>query len=144
MKCVFCEKPEIKERAIMENNLAFAFLTNIPITPGHILVSPKRCVPIFTDMTKEEKDAIFEILEKVRVVLKKVFGAEGFNIAWNEGEVGGQAVPHFHLHIVPRKKGDSGITKYEPREFLYRPGSRSESREEELQEIASLIKKRLL
>ena len=124
MNCVFCDKPKIKERALAENDLAFAFLTNIPITPGHTLVSPKRCIAGFFDLTK-------------------TFGSKGFNFAWNEGKVGGQAVPHFHLHIVPRRKGDNGITEYEPRKFLYRPGSRAKTPEKELQEIALEIKKSL-
>jgi len=63
----------------------------------------------------------------VCTALKKALVAEGFNFAWNEGAVAGQTVPHFNLHIVPRTTGDSGIWEYEPREFLYRPGSRAAS-----------------
>ena len=126
-----------------ENDLAFAFLTNIPITPGHTLVSPKRCIAGFFDLTKKERDAIFDLSGKMQQVLTKTFGSKGFNFAWNEGKVGGQAVPHFHLHIVPRRKGDNGITEYEPRKFLYRPGSRAKTPEKELQEIALEIKKSL-
>jgi len=143
MNCVFCEKPEIKERTLAENDLAFAFLTNIPITPGHTLVSPKRCATIFLDLTTDEKTAIFQLIDKMRTALKKTFGAEGFNFAWNEGVVGGQGVSHFHFHIVPRKKGDSGIIEYKPRKFLYRPGSRAETPEKELREIVLEIKKSL-
>lgn len=141
MRCIFCEEPEIKNRTVAENDLAFAFLTNIPITQGHILVSSKRCVANFFDLTKKEKSAVLELADKVRAALVKTFGAEGFNFAWNDGEVGGQNVPHFHLHIVPRKKGDTGITEYEPRKFLYRTGSREKSPEAELRATAKLIKK---
>ena len=73
----------------------------------------------------------------------KVFNAEGFNYAWNEGVLSGQTVNHLHLHILPRIKNDTGITKYEPRKFLYRPGIRPTSPEQELIEIASLIKNNL-
>ena len=65
---------------------------------------------------------------------------EGFNFAWNEGSVAGQTVPHFHLHIVPRKKRDAGITEYEPRVFLYRPGSRADSQHEELVSFAKELR----
>ncbi len=140
MKCAFCEIPEIKERQIIENDLAWVFPTNIPITPGHTLISPKRCVSKYEDLSKEEKEAIEDLRIKICSSLKKAFEAEGFNFAWNDGKNCGQSVPHFHLHIVPRKEGDSGIYKYEPREFLYRPGSRKDSPEKELQEVAKLIR----
>jgi diadenosine tetraphosphate (Ap4A) HIT family hydrolase len=144
LKCVFCESPEIKKRAVAENALAFAFLTNIPITPGHILVAPKRCVADFFYLTKDEKEAVLELADKMRTVLVRAFEAEGFNFAWNDGEVGGQNVPHFHLHVVPRKAGDTGITEYEPRKFLYRPGSREKSSEAELRVVAEMIRKILI
>ncbi|MEX1013730.1 MAG: HIT domain-containing protein [Candidatus Paceibacterota bacterium] len=140
MRCVFCEIPEIKESQIIENNLAWAFPTNIPITPGHTLVSPKRCISKYEDLSKEEKEAIENLRIKICDALKETFDAEGFNFAWNDGKNCGQSVPHFHLHIVPRKEGDTGIYKYEPRKFLYRPGSREDSPESELQEIAKIIR----
>lgn len=141
--CVYCTIPEIKARAIVENKLAWAFPTNIPIVPGHILISPKRCVAKFEDLTKKETEAIFDLLNKLKIALKKTFKTTGFNFAWNEGELAGQSVPHFHLHVLPRKENDTGITKYEPREFLYRPGSREASPEKELLKVSKLIQKKL-
>lgn len=125
---------------IVENDLAFAFPTNTPIVPGHILVVPKRHVQFYEESTSEEKIAIEELREKIKKALLKVFGAQGFNYAWNEEEIGGQSVSHFHLHIVPRKEGDSGIYQYEPREFLYRPGTRATSPNEELFEVIESIR----
>ncbi|KKU68298.1 MAG: Histidine triad (HIT) protein [Parcubacteria group bacterium GW2011_GWA2_47_16] len=141
--CVFCELPLIKERAVAKNKLAFAFLTNIPITPGHILISPIRCVSTFDEMTEKEVKAVFELRDKLIPIMKKVFGAEGFHFAWNEGKAACQNVPHFHLHMVPRKNGDEGITEAEPRKFLYRPGSREDSPEAELKAVSEMIRKAL-
>lgn len=124
----------------MENDLAWAFPTNIPITPGHTLIIPKRCVAKYEDLTSEEKEAIEELRFQITEALKKLYQAEGFHFAWNDTKVAGQSVPHFHLHIVPRKEGDAGITEYEPRKFLYRPGSREETPKAELQAIAEEIK----
>jgi histidine triad (HIT) family protein len=140
MYCVYCELPEIKERTVVENDLVWAFPTNIPITPGHMLVIPKRCVAKYEDLTAEEKLAIEALRVKIILALKKSFGAEGFNFAWNDGKIAGQAVPHFHLHIVPRKNGDTGIYEYDPRKFLYRPGSRKETPEAELSVVTQQIK----
>ena len=141
--CVYCTLPVIQERKIIENDLAWAFPTNIPITPGHILIVPKRCITKYEDATNEEKKAIEDLRVVIVEALKKLFRAKGFNFAWNDEKIAGQSVPHFHLHIIPRKEGDAGIYEYEPRKFLYRPGERKESPEAELQEVSELIKKNI-
>lgn len=137
--CVYCTLPEIKARTIIENDLAWAFPTNIPITPWHTLIAPKRCVAKYEDLTEEEMKAIEELRVKIVMALTKLSGAEGFNFAWNQGKLAGQSVPHFHLHILQRKEGDAGILGYEPRQFLYRPGSREDSPEEELLKVRDEI-----
>lgn len=140
IRCAYCEIPAIREREIVGDDLAWAFPTNIPIVPGHVLVAPRRCVATLEDMTPEEVQAMFSLREKLKQALIKTFGATGFNYAWNEGKLAGQSVPHFHLHILPRKEGDTGITEYEPRKFLYRPGEREASPEEELRAVAVTIR----
>jgi diadenosine tetraphosphate (Ap4A) HIT family hydrolase len=103
-------------------------------------VCPKRHVQHADDLTKEEWVAIEELRKAVRAGLQTVYGAEGFNYAWNEEVVGGQSVPHFHLHIVPRKEGDAGVYGYEPREFLYRPSAREIATPEEvLRDVAQRL-----
>ena len=144
MICQFCDNPDVLGRTIYRDGLVWAFPTNIPIVPGHILICPVRCVAEFDSLTNEELAAIKILLIKIKSSLKNIFGAEGFHCVWNEGEVAGQSVKHFHLHIVPRKFGDEGITEYEPRKFLYRPGSRNISPDEELQEVAQLVKNDLI
>jgi diadenosine tetraphosphate (Ap4A) HIT family hydrolase len=94
-------------------------------------------------MTPDERAAIFNLAEIIKQALRESFGAKGFNVAWNEEEMAGQSVPHFHLHIVPRTAGDTGILEYEPRKFLYRPGSRETSSEAELRGVAQQIKSTL-
>ena len=140
-KCVFCSLPEIQDRKVAENNLALAFLANMPIVEGHTLVIPKRCVARYEDLTSEEKSAIENLRKLLVENLKNNFGTEGFNFAWNDGEAAGQSVLHFHLHILPRKKGDSGIYEYEPRKFLYQTSNNREvSLEEKLQKLAKKLK----
>lgn len=140
MNCAYCEIEDIKKREITGDDLVWAFPTNIPITPGHTLIAPRRCVAKYEDLTQDEKNAIEKLRVKICNALKKLFDAEGFNFAWNDGKNAGQSVPHFHLHILPRKSGDTGITEYEPRKFLYRPGSREDSPEDELLAVSNAIK----
>lgn len=138
---VFTELAEIAERTYLENELAFAVLGNMPITPGHTLIIPRREVATWAELMQDELGAIHELSVAAMAHLKEVFGAEGFNCAWNQGEKYGQSVPHFHLHIVPRTPGDSGITAYEPRQFLYRPGERQTSPEAELAAITQRLRR---
>ena len=141
MECAFCHTEEIQPRTIAEDEFAFAFPTRTPIVPGHILISPKRHVQYYEDATLSERNAIENLRVKIKKALKQAFNAEGFNYAWNEEEIGGQSVPHLHLHVIPRKTGDSGVYQYEPREFLYRPGPRTAvTPQEELAEVARLLK----
>lgn len=139
-KCVFCTQPKIQERIICKNSLVFAFPTNIPITPGHTLIAPVRCVATFDELTDEELLALFALRGKVATSLRHSFGAEGFNCAWNEGIAASQNVPHLHLHIVPRKKEDHGSLGYDPRKFLYRPGPREVSKVDKLREVSRRIR----
>jgi len=141
--CVYCSLPEIKERAIIETDLVWAFPTNIPITPGHTLISPKRCAKKLEDLTKEEKLAVLDLAEKIMTALRSAYGAEGFNCVWNQEKLAGQSVPHFHLHIIPRKEGDTGLLGYDPRSMLYRTGDREPTSEADLLKVRDLIRKAL-
>lgn len=141
--CPFCNLYKDGERVIVSNSHAWVFPTNIPIVSGHILISPIRHVAKFEDLDPEEVNAIFDLYKKSKNALVKSFGAEGFNVAWNESKVAGQSVPHFHMHLLPRKDGDTGILEYEPRKFLYRTGERETTPEEELFEIVELIKRNI-
>lgn len=117
MHCAFCEQPEIQERTLIENDLAFAFLTYTPVLPGHTLISPKRHVRTYGELSLEEREAVEELRMRLHRSLTGVYAAEGFNYAWNEGGVAGQEVPHLHLHVVPRKEGD--VRTHDPKECFY-------------------------
>ena len=141
MHCVYCESQEILNRSILREDLAWAIPTNIPIVPGHLLILPRRCVSLLEELTSQELEALFSIRTRLRSALIKSFGATGFNYAWNEGKCAGQSVPHLHLHILPRKEGDAGVHLYEPRQFLYRPGSRESTPEAELVSVAEGVRR---
>lgn len=139
-QCVFCKISAIKDRVVFKNDYFLVILTNIPIVPGHLLIVPIRHVQKFDELTQKEQKNFFEILPKLRKFLASFFKASGFNFAWNEGLSAGQNIGHLHLHMLPRKAGDTGITKYDPRKFLYRPGSRKVSPTAELKSLAKVLK----
>jgi histidine triad (HIT) family protein len=119
MACSFCTDTDVGERTVAENGTAFAFLTNIPLATGHVLICPKRCARGIGDLSREELEDIFELRARLKPALEKAFGAKGFNYAWNENQCAGQTVPHFHLHMVPRGDGDTKRLGYDPRDMLY-------------------------
>lgn len=144
MTCDFCEHEGVRKRIVTETAHAFAFPSNIPIVPGHVLVCPRRHVATIDQLSREEKEDLFQLVETIKVALKAIFQAQGFNVAWNEGEVAGQTIPHLHLHVLPRKTGDTGIVEYEPRRFLYRPdAARKDLPEEELREIVNVLREEI-
>ena len=143
MNCPFCDDSNIHPRLIYKNNFVLAFPAKMNIVPGHTIICPLRHIARIDDLSDDELIAIKKLIIKLKDGLKKCLNAKGFNIAWNENLVVGQTVDHIHIHIVPRKIGDSGVYQYEPRKFLYRPGSRNDSSNQELKDITRLIKKSL-
>ncbi|MFS0855857.1 HIT family protein [Paenibacillus taichungensis] len=66
------------------------------------------------DLTQDEWDATYQLLQEVKLYLDKNYKPEGYNVGWNCGHAGGQHVFHSHLHVIPRYaieamagKGDS-------------------------------------
>ncbi len=108
--CLFCKivSGEIPSYRVYENEAVYAFLDINPASEGHTLVAPKKHFNSFTDLGAEDIAALFEAAKKVTLALEKAFSANGMNIGVNNGEVAGQEVPHVHVHVIPRKKGDGG------------------------------------
>lgn len=142
-ECPFCDNSDVQARCIVRNTHVAVFPTNIPIVPMHILIMPARHVTTLAELSGKERDALFDMVQRMMDIFRKKFNAEGFNIAWNEGILAGQNISHLHVHVLPRKTGDTGITEYEPRKFLYRPGKREKTPENELQAVAETIRNAL-
>lgn len=108
--CLFCKiiSGEIPSYRVYEDKAVYAFLDIYPASEGHTLVAPKKHFNSFTDLGAEDIAALFEAAKKVTFALEKAFSASGMNIGVNNGEVAGQEVPHVHVHVIPRKKGDGG------------------------------------
>ena len=110
MGCLFCDQHDTaKHKIIAENEHAYARWDNFPASEGHAEVVPKRHVVSFFDLTEAELLAMFSLLKKVREELEPVpayFIPDGYTIGVNEGEAAGRTVPHVHIHLIPRNKGD--------------------------------------
>jgi len=102
MNCPFCNPEDI----VFENSLAYAKMDAFPVSPGHMLIIPKRHVPDFFSLTGEEKTAIFLLLDESKLYLDTKYHPDGYNIGINCGEAAGQTIFHVHIHLIPRFSGD--------------------------------------
>ncbi len=103
-ECIFCLRDSLE--IIAENDLALAFYDACPVSKGHVLVIPKRHMDTYFDALPEEHSAISQLIIETKLLLDKKFNPDGYNIGANVGQAAGQTVFHFHIHIIPRYRGD--------------------------------------
>jgi histidine triad (HIT) family protein len=109
-ECLFCKiiKGEIASYKVYEDENNLAFLDINPHAKGHVVVIPKDHAETIFELSDEKMEklsiAIKRTIEKINLVLQP----EGYNVGWNHGKIGGQTVPHLHVHIFPRYSGDQG------------------------------------
>jgi diadenosine tetraphosphate (Ap4A) HIT family hydrolase len=96
-----------KDRAVGETELAYAIRDAFLVTSLHTLVIPKRHVRGYFELGRSELNACQRLLEQEKKAIEQADpSVEGFNVGVNEGEVAGQTIFHYHVHLVPRRKGD--------------------------------------
>lgn len=91
---------------IAETATAFAIYDKFPVNPGHALVIPKRVTEHYFDLSLKEQTACWILVNRVRQIIESGFQPDGFNVGINVLEAAGQTVPHVHIHVIPRYKGD--------------------------------------
>lgn len=110
MSCLFCKiaNKDIPSLLIYEDETAMAFLDIHPHGPGHSVVVPKLHAETILELPEEQVGPVFSAVKNVVAILKERLIPDGFTIGINHGRVGGQAVDHLHIHIIPRYKDDGG------------------------------------
>ncbi|MBM3273265.1 HIT family protein [Candidatus Kaiserbacteria bacterium] len=104
INCPFCNLPP--ERILVEDTKVVVVRDGFPISPGHTLIIPRRHVGSFFDVDAEEREQLLRLLEDAKRRLDNEFQPHGYNIGINDGPAAGQTVPHLHIHLIPRYKGD--------------------------------------
>lgn len=98
---------EIPCHKIYEDEHVLAFLDIMPYTIGHTLVIPKQAEGAnMMDTPPGSLAAVFDAVHRLAPMIVRVVGADGFNLAMNNGSEVGQAVMYPHVHIIPRRQGD--------------------------------------
>jgi diadenosine tetraphosphate (Ap4A) HIT family hydrolase len=100
--CELCTR----EQLVIENTLAYVRYDSNSLSPGHVLVIPKRHVASYFDLTPEEHAAINALLREAQKRIQVEHAPDGYNIGVNVGKAGGQARMHVHVHLIPRYAGD--------------------------------------
>jgi histidine triad (HIT) family protein len=104
--CPFCDAiaGALPVRAVLNDDVAIAFLDRSPVFKGHVLVAPKRHTVTLADLDPDLVGALFERVQRVSARMPSALGCDGTFVAINN--VVSQSVAHLHVHVVPRRRKD--------------------------------------
>jgi histidine triad (HIT) family protein len=104
--CVFCAivQGESKAEVVLDDDTCVAFLDVKPLFQGHVLVVPRAHVVALDGLPAELVAPFFAHVQTLSRAVQRAMGAEGSFVAMNN--IVSQSVPHLHVHVVPRTKGD--------------------------------------
>ena len=131
--CIFCKlaNGEIPTRTVYEDDSFRVILDLGPATKGHALILPKSHATNLYELPDDVAAKVLPLAKKIATQMKEKLGCDGLNLVQNNGEVAGQTVMHFHLHLIPRYVGDG-------QNILWKP---TEPSGQELDEILETLKK---
>ena len=131
--CIFCKiaNGEIPAATLYEDEDFRVILDLGPASKGHSLILPKKHAANIYELLDETAGKAMILAKKMAGKLTDALNCDGFNIVQNNGEIAGQTVNHFHLHLIPRYEGD-GLNLNWPQQ---------EISAEQLEEIRQSIKK---
>ncbi|MEI6040641.1 MAG: HIT domain-containing protein [Actinomycetes bacterium] len=113
IECPFCRIPKLTDAEgliVARGETAYVVMNLYPYNAGHVLICANRHVADLTDLNDEERNEILELSAHAMKTIRKVSGADGFNLGMNQGAVSGAGVAaHIHQHVVPRWGGDSNF-----------------------------------
>ena len=129
--CIFCKiiAGEIPSHTLYEDEDFKVILDVGPATKGHALIIPKDHYANLYELPEKMASDAMKLAKKMMIKMTEKLHCDGFNIIQNNGEIAGQTVFHFHMHLIPRYKEDGEILKY----IAGEPGA------EELEQIKKTI-----
>lgn len=132
--CIFCKlaSGEISTNSIYEDDMFRVILDAAPASKGHALIIPKEHYANIYEIDTEVAGEAMKLAKKMAAHMTEKLKCDGFNLLQNNGEIAGQTVFHFHLHLVPRYKDmkNDDILRWNHETFT----------EEEMKEICAELK----
>lgn len=116
--CIFCKLANgvFETNKIYEDDDFTVILDAAPATKGHALILPKEHYANICELEEETAGRAFKLAKKLAAHMTDKLKCDGFNIVQNNGEAAGQTVFHFHMHLIPRYKGDGAFIQWKPTE----------------------------
>ncbi|XKF67530.1 HIT domain-containing protein [Virgibacillus necropolis] len=93
-----------EQEVIFENDSCYYIQkpTEQNVLEGSGLIIPKNHTQTVFDLSEQEWKDTQELMQRAKQLLDDTYSPDGYSVGWNTGEVGGQSIPHAHLHIIPR------------------------------------------
>lgn len=125
MSCVFCDvvAGDLAAEVVLEDDAFLAFLDHRPVQKGHILMVPRQHLATLLDLPPDLHERFVANAQRLAAAVVDGLGAQGSFVAINN--VVSQSVPHLHLHVVPRTRGDGLKGFFWPR-HKYMDGEKKE------------------
>ncbi|MCH7812608.1 MAG: HIT family protein [Planctomycetes bacterium] len=117
--CVFCKivAGKIPSHTVLRDDSCMAFLDVGPLADGHLLLIPLDHYERLDEVPAEVTAAVARRLPELGRALVQATGAEGYNVLQNNGVLAGQAVPHVHFHLIPRRDADGLGYRWHPKSY---------------------------
>ena len=101
--CLFCSiENDLEQKIVLSNQYCIFLQKPQEVLIGSGVIVPKEHRQTVFDLSEDEWNATFELLQEVKVYLDSKYKPQGYNIGWNVGNIGGQEIFHAHLHVIPR------------------------------------------
>ena len=116
--CIFCKiaNGEIPSKTLYEDDKFRVILDLGPASKGHALILPKEHYANLYELPDETAGEVMKLAKKMATQMTERLGCEGFNLVQNNGELAGQTVFHFHMHLIPRYRDDGQKIGWKPQE----------------------------
>lgn len=116
MDCIFCKiaNGEFSSATLYEDEDFRVILDLNPASKGHALILPKNHADNLYALPEEAASKVLVLAKNMALKMKKTLNCDGLNLVQNNGEIAGQTVFHFHMHLIPRYEGDNVKVGWKP------------------------------
>jgi len=118
--CIFCKiiAGEIPSATVYEDDDFKVIMDIFPAAKGHTIILPKKHTANLFELDDDTATKALIVARKVATAMQTELNCEGINLLQNNGEIAGQTIFHFHIHLIPRFRGDLVQTTWAQGSYL--------------------------